>query len=460
MGIRAKLLIFLIIIIVLPLGIMFGTLILGFTNIADKTDGIDVKTEYINQYIIAEIRDNFSYIDDYETFYNKINPLITEYRINLQIFSLSSRLIFDSQRNELSSSGESLINNVSYRFSSPIFIKGEKAATAVIKTNNQTIAPYNTINQAYFLIILSIILGIAVLIILMLLFTLYISNTIIKPLKNLNIAAENIATGNLDYELKHKREDEIARFTKTFNMMRVKLKESLEKQQFYEQSRKELIASISHDLRTPISSIKGYVEGLQDGLATDEKTFERYLTVIKNKTNQLDRLINDLFNYSQIEMDKLEVNLIEVNSKKFLKEIYNNIETEMGMSKIQLEIKLPIPSVPIKVDKSRIEQVFDNLIGNAKRFVGEGGLIVIETFIQKNDLVVSIKDNGLGIKEEDITQIFESFFRGEKSRSREYGGIGLGLAICKTIIDLHGGKIWVDSNKGVGSTFYFSLPIK
>jgi len=159
-------------------------------------------------------------------------------------------------------------------------------------------------------------------------------------------------------------------------------------------------------------------------------------------------------------MDKLEVNLIEVNSKKFLKEIYNNIETEMGMSKIQLEIKLPIPSVPIKVDKSRIEQVFDNLIGNAKRFVGEGGLIVIETFIQKNDLVVSIKDNGLGIKEEDITQIFESFFRGEKSRSREYGGIGLGLAICKTIIDLHGGKIWVDSNKGVGSTFYFSLPIK
>ncbi len=156
---------------------------------------------------------------------------------------------------------------------------------------------------------------------LIVLFTWLISKSILVPLKNLNEATESISAGNLDFQLSYKKDNELGRLCAAFDTMRVKLKESLEKQAAYEKSRKELVADISHDLRTPISSIKGYVEGLQDGMAKDPQMFQRYLTVIQDKTHKLDRLIDDLFQYSQMELGKLSMDFSKQDSEEIRKDI-------------------------------------------------------------------------------------------------------------------------------------------
>jgi signal transduction histidine kinase len=272
-------------------------------------------------------------------------------------------------------------------------------------------------------------------------------------------ATKNISEGNLDYQIKYKNNDEIGKFCIVFDDMRKELKESLENQVKYEKSRRELIASISHELRTPITSITGYVEGLEEGIASDGEMFQRYISVIKDKTEKLDHLIEDLFQYSQMELGQLNMNIMTINSMELFEEIFTNLKMEFMNTNIAFTRQGPLPDVEINVDHYRIRQVIDNLIQNAKRYANSDGKISAGVKLKNdNKIVVFITDNGEGIPEEDIENIFEKFFRGEKSRSREYGGVGLGLAICKHIVEAHGGEIWVDSKTGRGSTFYFTIP--
>ena len=291
------------------------------------------------------------------------------------------------------------------------------------------------------------------------LFTWLISRSILIPLEELNNATDNITNGNLDFKIKYKKNDEMGQFCGAFEIMRAKLKESLEKQAAYENSRKELISSISHDLRTPMTSIKGYVEGLQDGIVHDKEKYDRYIAVIKDKTEKLDKLIDDLFQFSQLELGHLGMEYREQDSKKMLDTIVNPIEMELIDTAVKLSVDRPFPSAIVNADISRISQVFDNIINNAKKYAGENIEIKIKANIEANFIKIIIEDNGIGISYEDVPYIFERFYRGEKSRSREFGGAGLGLAICKQIVEDHGGKIWVQSKQGKGTAVYFTLPI-
>jgi signal transduction histidine kinase len=290
------------------------------------------------------------------------------------------------------------------------------------------------------------------------LLTWLISRSILTPLKALKSAANAIMEGNLDFTIEYRKNNEMGDFCAVFDLMRERLKESLEKQTAYERSRKELLASISHDLRTPMTSIKGYVEGLQDGIANDEVKRNRYFAVIKDKTEKLDKLIDDLFQFSQLELGHLEMSFKEQNSEEMLKAILSPIEMEFKDSGLNLTSKRPFPSVLVNADSDRIAQVFDNLLSNAKKFMAEQGEIEIDVKDDGDHITVAIKDNGPGISAEDLPHVFERFYRGEKSRSREFGGTGLGLAICKQIVEEHDGRIWAISQMGKGSTFYFTLP--
>lgn len=288
----------------------------------------------------------------------------------------------------------------------------------------------------------------------------FISRSFLLPLKELSDATKMIMEGNLDFKLSFKsKKDEMGDFCVAFDLMRENLKESLEKQAAFESSRKELIASISHDLRTPISSIKGYVEGLQDGIAHDKEKFERYITVIKNKTESLDRLIEDLFQFSQLELGCLDMQPSIQNLNDMLDKILKPFEMEFIDTSIQFIVERPFPSVKINADADRIGQVFDNIISNSKRYVGDKGAIIIEATLEEAFIKVTVKDTGTGITKWDLPYVFNHFYRGEKSRSKNYGGIGLGLAICKQIIEKHGGVIWVESKPYVETTFYFKLPV-
>lgn len=286
-----------------------------------------------------------------------------------------------------------------------------------------------------------------------------ISRSFLVPLKELDAATKNIMQGNLDFKLSYKKKNEMGDFCAAFDLMREKLKDSLEKQAALEYSRKELIASISHDLRTPMSSIKGYVEGLQDGIIHDSEKFNRYITVIKNKTESLDNLIESLFQYSQLDINDQKEAFCVRDSKELIETVINPLEIEFADQSVQLEVIKPFPTVRLYANENGIVQVFDNLISNAKRYVGENGTITIRASVDGDYLKISVKDNGTGISREDLPHVFDHFYRSEKSRSRNFGGAGLGLAICKKIIENHGGRIWVESTLHVGTTFYFTLPI-
>ncbi|NLJ66305.1 MAG: HAMP domain-containing protein, partial [Clostridiales bacterium] len=283
--------------------------------------------------------------------------------------------------------------------------------------------------------------------------------SVLVPLDELNRATESIAKGDLDFVIKYKRNNELGRLCQAFETMRDKLKASIEERLASERQRKEMIGVISHDLRTPISSIKGYVEALQDGMARDEEQFQRYLKVIHDKTNRLDALIDDLFLYSQMELGNLKMNLELADSRVMLEDIMNSVSMDLENETMEMVVKRPFPSVWVRADIKRINQVVDNILQNAVKYAENCGVIEVMATVDDGYLEISISDNGIGIAREDLSHIFELFYRGEKSRSRHYGGTGLGLAICKNIVEQHGGKIWAESHIGEGTTISFTLPV-
>lgn len=286
-----------------------------------------------------------------------------------------------------------------------------------------------------------------------------ISRNILKPLGELGHATKNIREGNFDFVISYQENDEMGDLSRAFDEMKEQLKDLREKQAAHETDRKELIASISHDLRTPMSSIKGYVEALQDGIIHDKERFHRYISVINNKTENLDQLIETLFQYSQLDMNPSEDVFSIWNSEVLLESIIHPMNIEFMDTSIQLKVKKPFPKVNVSVNANEIEQVFNNLVSNAKRYIGSEGILTISVSIEKGYLKVTVSDNGIGISQEDLPYVFDQFYRIEKSRSRNYGGTGLGLAICKKIIDKHDGKIWAESELELGTSFYFTIPI-
>ncbi|GBF74729.1 putative two-component sensor histidine kinase [Paenibacillus sp. 598K] len=287
-----------------------------------------------------------------------------------------------------------------------------------------------------------------------------IRSNILRPLYELVAATQKITSGHYDFSLAYNKNDEMGDLCAAFELMKDKLKASMQKQAQLEHSRKELIASISHDLRTPMSSIKGYVEGLQDGIIHDKARFNRYISVIKNKTESLDHLIESLFHYAQLDIAGTQEALCTRDSRDILASILAPIETEFVDLPAQLHVVKPFPSVRIHANENSIAQVFDNLISNARRYIREDGTIQIEAVVDGDWLKVSVADNGTGISEEALPQVFDQFYRAEKSRSRSFGGAGLGLAICKKVIQHHEGAIWAESKPDAGATFFFTLPIR
>jgi len=187
--------------------------------------------------------------------------------------------------------------------------------------------------------------------------------------------------------------------------------------------------------------------------------FNRYLQVIHNEINSLDRLINDLFTFSQLETDKISIEKEEWMADEFFKDLLEAVIIKTENQNRMLEVPKMIPSVKLMIDPQRIKQVIDNLINNAIKYTKTKGLIRIETELKDSFFIVSIQDDGTGIPQEDLPYIFDYFYRAEKSRNEAYGGIGLGLPICKKIIEGHEGNISVKSSPGKGTTVIFELPI-
>jgi signal transduction histidine kinase len=284
-----------------------------------------------------------------------------------------------------------------------------------------------------------------------------LSDGILKPLKELNHAAEMISSGDLDYEMNYKKDDEIGKFCNEFDKMRLRLKDSLEKQVEFEHSRQQLIASVSHDLKTPLTSIQGYVELLGDDIIEDPATQKVYLDIIHSKSQQLNHLIDDLFTFSRMNLDEFQIELSPADSRSLFEFMLSEKEMDFQDKPVELRVERPIPSVPLSVDAPRLHQVLDNLISNAEKFTKS--YIHIYTRVLPGVFEWFVEDDGIGIPQEDLSRIFDHFFKVDKSRTYSNRGTGLGLAICKQIIEAHGGTISVRSQLNEGTTFKVKLPI-
>lgn len=224
-----------------------------------------------------------------------------------------------------------------------------------------------------------------------------------------------------------------------------------------EDERKEFVANVSHELRTPLTTMRSYLEALSDGAIKNEKLADKFLGVVREETERMIRLVNDLLNLSKLENGSGTINLHWINFGKFFNKIIDRFEMTKDR---QVTFKREIPETPIlvEIDPDKLNQVIDNIISNALKYSPEGGQISFKVQVLEKTIEVSIRDQGMGIPKGNVEKIFQRFYRVDKARSRKLGGTGLGLAIAKEIITSHQGSIFARSIEGVGTTIIFSLP--
>ncbi|WP_066506237.1 sensor histidine kinase [Abyssisolibacter fermentans] len=331
----------------------------------------------------------------------------------------------------------------------------EDGAEASIFVVTDTELAQQDINQSRNIATLIII---SVLILTTLALTYSIYKDIIKGIRELTNAATEIKNGNLDYEVKKYSKDEIGELSLTFEKMRLKLKESLEIQKKYEENRKNLISNISHDLKTPIMSIKGHIEGIKDGIAHSPERMDKYIDTIYEKSKDMELLINELFLYSRLDLEKEEFNFQIIDIIEFLRFSVEDLSFDLEKIGGKIRLKYDYEPIFVNIDLQKLKRIILNIVGNSIKYRGEGPLI-LDINVKKIDeeIVVEIKDNGKGISQENLSLIFDRFYRADKSRNTSVVGSGLGLAISKQIVEKHGGKIWAESKENIGTSIFFSL---
>lgn len=281
---------------------------------------------------------------------------------------------------------------------------------------------------------------------------------ITHPLTKLKNAANSIENEEFDIELDYNGKDEISDVFTAFNDMRIRLKHIVQKQLTYEKNRTELISNISHDLRTPITSIKGYIEGLKDGVANTPEKVKRYHETIYKKVNLLDKLIENLFLFSKLDLKKIPFNFQEIEIGLFISDIIDEISYEDPT--INIILKKWDTSIYVSADPIHLQRVVQNLISNAKKYNNKDVCILeIDIKLENNMVYLSFKDNGPGIAPENIDDMFKRFYRSDPARSSSTEGSGLGLAISKRIINVHNGDIFANNNIQDGLTITFTLPV-
>lgn len=286
-----------------------------------------------------------------------------------------------------------------------------------------------------------------------------VSKSILQQVRILTQAAKEISLGNLEFSLSIRSSDEIGELAAIFERMRGKLLEARELQTKYEENRKELIASISHDLRTPMTSIKGYARGIMDGVARSPEKVEHYARTIYTNADVMEKMINELFLYSKLDLNKVPMLMEEVDLTLFLcdylEELDDTLKQEGGRV---VFTHTPHESYVVMADRSQIRRVVENIVQNSLKYMDKPSKeIEIRLLSETNRVKVEIADNGIGIAPDSLPYIFESFYRADEARNSSTGGSGLGMAIAKQIIEAHNGQIGASSIVDQGTIIYFYL---
>ena len=288
----------------------------------------------------------------------------------------------------------------------------------------------------------------------------WLYTSIITPIRRLQIASRNIKEGRLNFTLDMEdNHDEISLLVKDFEEMRKQLKAVADENLIHNKEGKELIRNISHDLKTPITSIKGYVEGIMDGVADTPEKQDRYLHIIYNKTLEMDRLINELTLYSQLDTNTIPYDFQVLPVTGFFDDCAEEISMELAEKDMGFRYEnFCKKDTRILADSEQLHRVVSNIVSNSVKYSGKkAGWIRLSILDEGKFVKIEIEDNGRGIAKGDLPYIFDRFFRTDESRNSSTGGSGIGLSIVKKIIEDHGGKIWAASELGQGTTIYIIL---
>ena len=283
--------------------------------------------------------------------------------------------------------------------------------------------------------------------------------SIIKPLDILKIATSEITKGNLNYSIKGDPNDEIGQLCIDFEIMRVRIKVLMENQLENEKNIKEMVSNISHDLKTPITAIKGYSEGIIDGVADTPEKQEKYIETLYNKANAMSTLVNELMQYSKIENNRVDYKFSKLNLDNFFSDCIEELSLDFEVKNFKISYKNELgKDIYVLADPEQMKKVINNIINNSLKYIGDKqGLIHIEITDANKFAQISITDNGIGVSSVDLPYIFDRFYRTDKSRNSIKAGSGLGLSIAKKIVEDHGGEIMAKSEEGKGTTIYTKL---
>ena len=270
------------------------------------------------------------------------------------------------------------------------------------------------------------------------------SKTIVNPIKKIADGADEIARGNLDYEIDYKSKNELGQTVESFNQMRLRLKNSIEKQNKADEQRKELIAGIAHDVRTPLTSAKGYA---QDRICSSNDDTEK--------------ILNELLNISRYELKSYKLNRVNVNLKEFIDDGAEEIKELLERSHFDFSLQCNVnKDTQISVDTDAFARVFRNIVMNSIKYARDDRQGMVRLIVSEYDrtVIIELTDNGSGVESENLTKIFDTMYRTDPARTKVSQGSGLGLAVCKQIVELHGGLIWASSKQGEGLSIFISMP--
>lgn len=293
------------------------------------------------------------------------------------------------------------------------------------------------------------------------LFNLRVEKSIFIPIGQLKKGVDEISKGNYDVNIECDVRNEISSLVDSFNDMAKKLKEVEELKIVYEENRKALIANISHDLKTPITSIQGYIETMADREDIPKETVNKYHQIIYSNAMYMNKLIDDLFLFSKLDMQKLELHLENISIKAFMNDLMEEFKFELEDRQIQFDYVDEMRNNPsVNIDRKRIQQIFSNIIGNAVKYGFEGKTsIEVKLYEKDRSAYIDVFNNGPGIPEDKLPYIFDRFYRVDYARTKNLMSTGLGLAIAKELVEAHEGRITAANKEDIGTCFTIMLPL-
>lgn len=317
---------------------------------------------------------------------------------------------------------------------------------------DRIIAPTFLKNMIFSIVIILVFTGIML--------TTWLYKGLISPINELNVAMKYIRNGDFEYRLEAVDDGgEIGDLYRNYEDMRLRLKENAEEKIEREKQNRELISNISHDLKTPITAIKGYAEGVIDGVADTPEKVDRYIKTIYNKANDMEKLINELTVYSGIDNNRIPYHFHKIQVGEYFRDCIEEVGLDLESMNFKLDyVNLVSQDTMIIADPEQLKRVINNIINNSVKYMDKPkGEINIRILDEVDSIRVEIEDNGKGISQKDLPNIFDRFYRTDASRNSGTGGSGIGLSIVKKIIQDHGGYIWATSKEGEGTCMHFVI---